>query len=70
MKTLIILIALTVTTNAQNLFTLGSGGSDGVCWFNGTSWQCYPQPVPEPGSPIVLSLIAGLALIMRRNRKM
>ncbi|MFM1755174.1 MAG: hypothetical protein RL621_58 [Bacteroidota bacterium] len=71
MKTLLILIAFTATTQAQ-LSNLGGNGPDGVCYYNGTSWQCYPQSqsVPEPSNPFILSAIAGLALIMRRNRKM
>ena len=69
MKTILILIALTVTTHAQRPVPLGSGGPDGVCYFNGTSWQCYPQAVPEPKSPFVLLTTAGMALLYRRNRK-
>ena len=68
MKTILILILLTFTSHAQ-LSTLGGSGPNGVCHYNGTTWQCYPQVVPEPKSPFVLLTIAGLALLYRRNRK-
>jgi hypothetical protein len=68
MKTLFILIALTATTQARLSFL----GPDGVCRFENGTLQCYPQPpqaVPEPSSPIVMLVSAGLALIGRRHRK-
>ena len=70
MKTILIILALTVTTHAQRSF-LGSG-PDGVCRFENGVLQCYPQPpraVPEPSSPLVMLVSAGLALIGRRRRK-
>jgi hypothetical protein len=70
MKILILIIALTATSQAQLSF-LGSNGPDGVCWIENGAWQCYPQQnsVPEPSSPLVMLVSAGLALIGRRNRK-
>jgi hypothetical protein len=70
MKTLLILITLTATTQAQLSF-LGGGGPDGVCRFENGTLQCYPQQqsVPEPSSPLVMLVAAGLALIGRRHRE-
>jgi hypothetical protein len=67
MKTLLILIALTTTTQARLSFL----GPDGVCRFENGTLQCYPQQqsVPEPSSPLVMLVSAGLALIGRRHRK-
>jgi hypothetical protein len=70
MKTIILIIALTATSQAQLSF-LGRNGPDGVCRLESGVWQCYPQQhsVPEPSSPLVMLVSAGLALIGRRNRK-
>jgi len=69
MKTVLIILALTATTHAQWSF-LGSG-PDGVCRIENGAWHCYPQQhsVPEPSSPLVMLVSAGLALIGRRRRK-
>ena len=70
MKSIILIIALTATSQAQPSF-LGSNGPDGVCRIENGAWQCYPQQhsVPEPSSPLVMLVSAGLALIGRRSRK-
>lgn len=70
MKTILLILALTATTHAQRSF-LGSG-PDGVCRLENGVLQCYPKPpqaVPEPSSPLVILVSAGLALIGRRSRK-
>jgi hypothetical protein len=70
MKSIILIIALTATSQAKLSF-LGSNGPDGVCRLENGVWQCYPQQhsVPEPSSPIVLLTAAGTVLMMRRARK-
>jgi len=71
MKTILLILALTATTHAQRSF-LGSG-PDGVCRLENGVLQCYPQQsptaTPEPSSPLVMLISAGLALIGRRSRK-
>jgi len=72
MKTLLIIIALTATSHARLSF-LGRNGPDGVCRIENGALQCYPQQsptaTPEPSSPLVMLVSAGLALIGRRSRK-
>jgi hypothetical protein len=71
MKTILLILAFTATSHAQLSF-LGRNGPDGVCRLENGVLQCYPQPpqaVPEPSSPLVMLVSAGLALIGRRSRK-
>ena len=57
MKTLLLLIALTASAHAQTSTFFGANPRD------------TPQAVPEPSSPLVMLITAGLALIGRRHRK-
>jgi hypothetical protein len=56
-KTLILIIALTASAHAQTSTFFGANPRD------------TPQSVPEPSSPLVMLVSAGLALIGRRHRK-
>lgn len=69
MKTLILIIALTATASAQERSSnLGIDGPGGYSWYDGRDWHHFPQAVPEPSSPLVMLIAAGLALIGRRHR--
>jgi hypothetical protein len=72
MKTVILILALTATTQAA--FQLGSDGPGGVSTWHGDHWDHdgihadQPQPVPEPSSPIVMMIASAVALVSRRHR--
>jgi hypothetical protein len=57
MKPIILIIALTVSAHAQTSTFFGANPRD------------TPQAVPEPSSPLVMLVSAGLALLGRRHRK-
>lgn len=69
--TIILSLALLIEPSAaQRSSPLGSDGPGGVCYFNGSSWQCFPSSsTPEPGSPsLLVGLAATLALLNQRRR--
>jgi len=76
MKTIILIIALTATSFAQDRFNpLGSDGPGGVSIWHIDHWDVNgvhvdaPTAAPEPSSPLVMLAVAGIALIGKRSRK-
>ena len=76
MKTIIIILTLTSATHAQDrLNPLGSDGPGGVSIWHIDHWDVNgvhvdaPIVAPEPSSPLVMLVSAGLALIGKRSRK-
>ena len=72
MKTLLLILALTATATASPEMIdapLGFSVRHGDHW----DWMGIhvdePQAVPEPSSPLVMLVSAGIALLGRRHRK-
>jgi hypothetical protein len=74
MKTIFPIIIFTAAT-ASAQFTLGIDGPGGFSVRHDDHWDhngihtTRPHSVPEPSSPLVMLVSAGLALIGRRHRK-
>jgi hypothetical protein len=83
MKIIILIIALTATASAQSPGNRGNGrgsydyshSSNSATSYSVSDWSdnhtsdTLPHAVPEPSSPIVMLVSAGLALLGRRSRK-
>jgi hypothetical protein len=83
MKALILIITLTTSASAQSPGNRGDGrgsydyshSSNSATSYSVSDWSdkwtsdTLPQAVPEPSSPLVMLVSAGLALIGRRSRK-
>lgn len=76
MKPIILILALTATTFAQDrLNPLGSDGPGSVSIWHIDHWDVNgihvdaPIVAPEPSSPLVMLAVAGIALIGKRSRK-
>jgi hypothetical protein len=72
MKTLLLIIALTATATASPEMIdapLGFSVWHEDHWDHDGIHVDTPQAVPEPSSPLVMLVSAGLALLGRRHRK-
>jgi len=71
--TITLLIYLAVSANAS-LMDLSKIEPGGFMYWHNDHWDMNgihvdpPQSVPEPHSPFVLLVIAGMALLMKRTR--
>jgi len=70
MKTTLLFLALmALPSQAQRPYELGSDGPGGYCYFDGFSWHCTPQAVPEPGSPALLVGLASAVVLINQRRR-
>jgi hypothetical protein len=84
MKPLILILAITATASAQSPGNRGNNGRGSYDyghsshssnsysvsdWSDNHTSDTLPHAVPEPSSPLVMLVSAGLALIGRRSRK-